>query len=109
VRLNISAAAAALCWVISPETAFAGDAAAGKTKVSQCAVCHGVDGVSKNPDAPNLSGQLETYLVKSMLAFKKGERKQEQMSIIAEGLEEADIGDLAAYYASIKVTVEAPK
>lgn len=109
MRLLFPAASAALFGLFSSALALAGDAAAGKEKIGTCVVCHGADGVSKNPDAPNLSGQLETYLVKSMLAFKKGERKQEQMSIIAQGLEEADIADLAAYYASIKVTVEVPK
>jgi cytochrome c553 len=87
----------------------AGDAAAGKEKAAMCAVCHGLDGVSKNPDAPNLSGQLQRYLIKSITAFKTGERKNEQMTIIAEGLEESDIADLAAYYSSIKITVEKPQ
>jgi cytochrome c553 len=87
---------------------LAGDAAAGRDKAQLCVVCHGLDGVSKNPDAPNLSGQVESYLVRSLKAYKSGERKNEQMSIIAPGLEDQDIADLAAYYASIKIAVTPP-
>jgi cytochrome c553 len=91
-----------------PSMTYAGDVEAGRQKVAKCVVCHGRDGVSKNPDAPNLSGQVERYLLKSLLAFKSGERSNEQMAVVVTELEEADMADLAAYYASIKVTVEKP-
>jgi cytochrome c553 len=90
-------------------TAYAGDAVEGRKKAIKCQVCHGLDGVSKNPDAPNLSGQVERYLVKSLQAFKAGERKNDQMAVIAKGLEDVDMENLAAYYSSIKITVEKPK
>jgi cytochrome c553 len=89
-----------------PSNCWTGDIEAGRKKVAKCVVCHGRDGVSKHPDAPNLSGQVERYLLKSLLAFKSGERSNEQMAVIVTELEEADMADLAAYYASIKVTVE---
>lgn len=86
----------------------AGDAAAGKKKAAMCAVCHGLDGIAKLPGAPNLAGQNEIYLVRSLTAYKTGERKNEQMSIVAPSLSDEDIANLAAYYASIKITVQKP-
>jgi len=85
-----------------------GDVAAGKKKAAMCQVCHGLDGISKNPDAPNLAGQNEIYLVRSLTAFKAGARENEQMSVVVQALGEADIADLAAYYAAIKIIVQMP-
>ena len=82
---------------------------AGRTKAAAvCQVCHGLDGIAKLPDAPNLAGQQEIYLVRSLGAYKSGERQNPQMSIVAPTLSEDDIANLAAYYASIKITVQAP-
>ena len=86
----------------------AGDAIAGKKKAAMCAVCHGKDGIATLPDAPNLAGQKETYLVRSLTAYKTGERKNEQMSVVAPSLSDEDIANLAAYYASITITVQKP-
>ena len=83
--------------------------AAGKTKAAAvCRVCHGLDGIAKLPDAPNLAGQQEIYLVRSLTAYKTGERQNPQMSVVAPTLSEEDIANLAAYYASIKITVQEP-
>lgn len=98
----------AAIFVCSIPAQAAGDAAAGKKKAGMCAVCHGLDGIAKLPDAPNLAGQKEIYLVRSLTAYKTGERKNEQMSVVAASLSEEDIANLAAYYASIKITVEKP-
>ena len=86
----------------------AGDAAAGKKKAAMCQVCHGLDGIAKLPDAPNLAGQKEIYLVRSLTAYKTGERKNEQMAVVAKVLSDEDIANLAAYYAAIKITVAKP-
>jgi cytochrome c553 len=88
--------------------AKAGDPAAGKKKAAMCQVCHGLDGIAKMPEASNLAGQTEIYLVRSLTAYKTGERKNEQMSVVAPALSDTDIADLAAYYSSIKITVQVP-
>jgi cytochrome c553 len=93
--------------LLSPAFA-AGDAAAGKQKAQQCAVCHGIDGVAAVPDAPNIGGESSIYLTRQLEAFRSGERRHEQMSIIAEGLSDQDIADLAAWYASIAFEVRMP-
>jgi cytochrome c553 len=100
--------AACLAGAMAPG-ADAGDAAAGRQKARMCQTCHGLDGMSKQPNAPHIAGQVEAYLVKSMTDFKDGVRANEQMSVLAPGLTEADIADLAAYYASIKITAEQPQ
>jgi cytochrome c553 len=89
-------------------SSLAADAAAGKQKAQMCVVCHGIDGIAKIPDAPNLAGENAIYTTRQLEAFRSGERKHEQMSIIAQGLSDEDIADLAAWYAGIKVTVEVP-
>lgn len=86
----------------------AGDAKAGRKKAQQCQACHGIDGVSRLPDAPNLAGQNEVYLVKSLHDYRMGARKNEVMSVMAPTLSNQDVLDLAAWYSSIPVEVKLP-
>jgi cytochrome c553 len=86
----------------------AGDVKAGRQKALQCQTCHGLDGLAKQPDAPNLAGQSEIYLVKAMTDYKQGERKNEIMTLVAAALSAGDIADLAAYYAAIEIQVTPP-
>jgi cytochrome c553 len=88
--------------------ALAADAAAGKQKAGMCRTCHGLDGVARIPDAPHLSGESPVYLERQLQAFRSGERKHEQMSIIAQSLSDQDIADLAAWYSSVEFTVKVP-
>ncbi len=99
------ALSAALCVGVQCETAAAGDVKAGRAKAEKCAVCHGLDGMSKIPEAPNIAGQPENYLIAQLNAFKAGDRKNEMMSIVIGGLSAADVEDLAAYYSAIEITV----
>ena len=87
-----------------------GDAKTGAQKIRAfgCIACHGRDGVSKLPEAPNLAGQVETYLAAALKSYQSGARKNELMNTVTEKLNEADIADLAAYYAGISVTVAPP-
>jgi len=97
----------ALQWLPIPSAAAA-DAAIGRQKAQQCVVCHGIDGAAKTPDAPNIGGESIIYLTKQLEAFRSGERRHEQMSIIAGGLSDEDIADLTAWYASIEFEVRTP-
>ena len=87
----------------------AGNVTAGRQKALQCQTCHGLDGLSKMPEAPNIAGNPEQYLVRQLNAFRKGERKNEMMSVVVQPLSDQDVADLAAYYAAIEVTVKVPK
>jgi cytochrome c553 len=83
-----------------------GDAKAGRAKAeSVCGVCHGVDGLAKIPEAPNLAGQSENYLIEQINAFKSGDRKNEMMSVVVQDLSPDDIENLAAYYSAIEISV----
>jgi cytochrome c553 len=88
--------------------AAAGDATAGRQKAAMCQTCHGIDGVGKMPDVPNIGGESAFYLERQLKNFRSGERRHEQMSIVASGLSDQDIENLAAWYSSIAFTVTLP-
>jgi cytochrome c553 len=68
----------------------------------RCDRCHGVDGNSADPRLPALAAQRMDYLQKVLQAYRKGERKSPQMAAMSEGLTEADVDNLSAYYARQK-------
>jgi cytochrome c553 len=95
---------------LASTSALAGDAAAGKAKAAVCGACHGADGNSVSPIWPKLAGQNEAYITKQLKEFKKGMETQGRqgrfepsMAPMAAPLSDADIADLAAYFASQKV------
>ena len=108
VLVLVLALAATCATLLAPGSTMAGDAKAGRQKALQCQTCHGLDGLSKLPEAPNLAGQNESYLVKALKDYRSGARKNEMMSIVIASLKDTDIADLAAYYAAIPVTVGTP-
>ena len=83
----------------------AGDVKTGRAKAMMCQACHGLDGLSKTPDAPSIAGQIEPYLVAQLQAFKTGARKNDAMSVVAPSLYDQDIEDIAAYFAAIEISV----
>lgn len=87
------------------EAGAAGDWKAGRGKATLCQACHGTDGISKVPDAPNIAGQTEPYLAMQLQAFRSGARKSETMSLVAQTLSDKDIEDLAAYFSAIEIKV----
>lgn len=99
---------AVLATLAAGSPALAADAAAGKVKAQQCAVCHGPNGLATAPDAPNLAGQPALYTAAQLKAYRSGERKHEVMAVMAKPLSDADIDNLAAWFASIKVTAQVP-
>ena len=107
LALSLIVAASGGAWI---EPAQAGDAAAGRIKArAACETCHGEDGKGTLAGVPNLSGQRKEYLIEQLQAYRSGSRRNEQMSIIAKSLSDADIENVAEWYAGIKVTVEVPK
>ena len=98
-------AIAALTVLAVGAPALAADVAAGRAKALMCQACHGLDGLSKVPDAPNLAGQTEGYLALQLGAFKAGTRKSETMNVVTATLSDADIANLAAYFSAIEIKV----
>jgi len=89
--------------------AAAQDAAAGRSKAAACAVCHGQLGISVAPDAPSLAGQPAIYLAAQLRAYRSGARKHEVMGVMAKPLSDADIANLAAWFASIRLEAREPE
>ncbi|MCK5382355.1 MAG: cytochrome c [Gammaproteobacteria bacterium] len=81
--------------------AQAGDAAAGKVKSAICIACHGADGIGTTNMNPNIAGQKEAYLAKSIKAYRDGVRNDPMMGAMAKPLSDADIDNLAAYFSSL--------
>ncbi len=79
----------------------AGDAAAGKAKSAACAMCHGANGEGTQV-APKLAGVDPARLIQGMQDFKSGKRDNAMMKAQAAQLSDADMANLAAYYASLK-------
>jgi cytochrome c553 len=69
----------------------------------ECDTCHGVNGVSPTPDqTPSLAGKSERYLIQQLQAFRSGKREHETMLIMGSKLSDAEMRELAHYYAGIK-------
>ena len=83
-------------------TASAGDGNVdlGRVLAEPCAACHGVDGNASGAEMPTLAGQDARYFVKAMQAYQAGKRHHEQMFDAVEALDEADLANLAAFYAA---------
>lgn len=69
---------------------------------TRCASCHGKTGISINPMYPNLAGQQPMYLAKQMRDFQSGKRQDPIMNAMMNGVSDASIEDLAAYFNSLK-------
>ncbi len=103
--IRLCSAVACIGIALAAVTASAaGDPEAGKAKSTVCAACHGADGNSANPEWPTLAGQHEAYTISQLMAFKNGDRVNVLMSAQAAGLSDADMADLAAYYAAQTIT-----
>src|SRR4051812_40757889 len=73
-----------------------------------CAACHAADGNSVAPANPKIAGQFADYLQKQLIDFKpKAGKKPARESAVMNGmvanLSEADMKNLAGYYAEQKL------
>lgn len=86
------------------QDARSADARLGRAKAATaCTVCHGPLGISTAPNTPNLGGQPAPYLEEQLRKYRDGTRRHEIMTLIAKPLTDAEIVDLAAWFASIRV------
>jgi len=79
----------------------AADIAAGKEKAELCVGCHGEGGISQMENIPSLAAQPDLFIQWQLVFFRAGTRKNEQMQPIVEQLNNEDIRNLGAYYASL--------
>lgn len=79
----------------------AADVQAGKVTAEGCAGCHGEDGISQMPLTPSLAGEPDYFTQWQLVYFRSGTRKSDVMGPIAEALDDEQIRNLGAYYASL--------
>lgn len=96
--------ATGLAWAVTALVvlpAEAADLAAGKEKAQICAGCHGDNGTSQIENIPSLAGQPDQFIQWQLVFFRAGSRKNEQMQPIVEQIDNEDIRNLGAYFASL--------
>jgi cytochrome c553 len=70
------------------------------TATAVCGACHTADGSRGAAANPILQGQHAEYLVKQLAEFKAGKRVNAVMTGMASMLSDADMKNVAAFYAS---------
>jgi cytochrome c553 len=102
----VSAAMTPVVLAQSVESVVKGDPTKGQQTASKvCAACHGPDGNSPLPVNPSLAGQHPEYIFKQLVNFtrvggKPAERANPTMAGMAALLNNAQMKDVAAYYAA---------
>lgn len=94
----------------APAPEPSGDAEAGREKAEaeRCVECHGLEGhgvahaggSASEARFPKLAGQHPAYLLKQLRDFKTGARKDDLMLVAVRNVDEADLRDIVAYFAS---------
>lgn len=97
--LLIALAGAMPAMAADAKPAFKADPAKGQQLSAACQACHTADGSRGAPANPILQGQHPEYLVKQLVEFKSGKRKNAVMSGMAAPLAEEDMKHISAFYA----------
>lgn len=94
--------------LVQAQDVVKGDPAKAQQIVTQvCSACHGNDGNSATPANPNLAAQHPEYILKQLMNFKSqggkpAERSNPVMVGMVASLSDADMSNLAAYFAGQK-------
>ncbi len=102
IRCPLRLALSLLAYVVAASPASAADIAAGKEKAELCSGCHGENGISQMENIPSLAAQPDLFIQWQLVFFRSGTRKNEQMQPILEQIDNNDIRNLGAYFASLK-------
>jgi cytochrome c553 len=73
----------------------------GNVANTNCAGCHGLDGVSTAPGVPHLAGQRTTYLNRVLKSYQSRDRRSDEMSHATDFLNDEALTAVSAYYASL--------
>jgi cytochrome c553 len=65
----------------------------------RCDRCHGVNGNSTDPLIPVLAAQRADWLEQALQAYRGGARKSSAMAAMSHAMSEAELKDVAAFYA----------
>jgi cytochrome c553 len=102
------AALLATAMIMCGPSAHAADIAAGKAKAELCVGCHGENGISTTENIPSLAAQQDQFIQWQLVFFRAGTRKNEAMQPIIEQLNNEDIRNLGAYFASLTPPKSSP-
>jgi cytochrome c553 len=104
----LAAAAAVVLYAAGTPAAFAG-IEEGRAKAAACVACHGADGNSPVPSFPSIAGQPRQFIEMSLIMFREGRRINEAMKPLVDKMSNADVRDLAQFFASQKMAAPAAK
>jgi cytochrome c553 len=79
-----------------------------RTLAASCFTCHGTEGVSVGGVPPSLAGQNKEVLLQQLKDFKSGNRPATIMHQHAKGYTDAQLEQIAGYFASLKATTPSP-
>jgi len=82
-----------------PAPAKSDPLSAGKAAAAGCAGCHGDTGITKIPGMPSLIGLDPKYFAAAVNAYKSGQRKHDMMKTLVSALSDADVNNIALFYA----------
>lgn len=103
---SVSLFAAGLLCASLATPVLSADINAGAKVAQSCVMCHGDSGLSTMPGTPSLAGQSEIYLASQLRQFRDGQRHNEVMGVIAKPLSDADIDNVAAYFAQFEIELK---
>jgi cytochrome c553 len=69
--------------------------------VEACVQCHGLDGIGKNRDIPNLAGQSRDELARKLASFRNGQRQHPTMNFFAVQASPAELEQVIDYFSSL--------
>ena len=105
--LGLSLLASATAFSAAAQTVP--DPAKGQTDAALCAACHQADGSGMNiPNAdswPRLAGLDADYMVQQLQDFKSGKRQNASMQPFAQMLDEQQMINISAWFASLPAPV----
>jgi cytochrome c553 len=70
-------------------------------KIAQCEACHGKDGRSTDPRIPHIGGQPKLAVMYQLFFYREGQRKSEEMNLIAKALTDAELTAIAEHVAKL--------
>lgn len=98
-RTTVGQLAISAVLLAAANWAHAADTPGLQEKLKVCATCHGENGISATADFPKLAGQHQDYLLRSLMDYKSGARKNPIMAGQVANLSRRDMQELASYYA----------
>ena len=103
VRTRLRGAAASLVFALASVTGAAhADVFDPGERLAACAVCHGAhgEGVQGSQYQPHLAGKPAGYLFEQLRTFRDGRRSNAQMTWLVQFMDDAYMGEIAAFYAA---------